>query len=1026
MACMRFVDKACRTAVRCAPGCSGTLALIALILVVSVRPLSAQVPPDEDWRSLETPHFRVTFPARLEGLARRAGAVAEDARVRLAQAFLGFPDDRVELLLTDHVDASNGFANVAPYRRVTIYARPPVDGFALSYFDDWVDLVVTHELAHIVHLDVTGGLGRILRSVFGRVPSPWPFFPELASPRWVVEGLAVWYESDLTSAGRLHGTYFDMMVRTAALEGRLESIDQASGESPVWPSGERPYVYGSEFFRWLLDRYGADRMADFVEAVGSQWIPYRMNAAARTAFGVSFSEAWNVWREETTTRALALAKQVDEHAPNPPPEALTTHARQALYAKVGPRGQVAYARADGHGDPEIRVRSSQAGAGAGAGAAERRIRTNGLAHFDWIPDGSLVVSQYELEDPYRTYKDLYRIYPGGASERLTRGARLDQPAVFPGGEEAWAVQTVGGGTRLVSVDLVTGEVRQLPALPEGANWSFPAPSPDGRLVAAIRWRLGQWPDLVLLDGDDGHLVEAVTRDAALELAPTWSPDGTLLWISDRSGVPDVYARDPASASGSLRQVTAVATGLGFPTVDPDGRWIYASQYHADGWDLVRLPYDPDSWIAPGAPASRYARAGGAPQGRSIPAFSGGEVTPYHPWSTLRPRYWEPLVLPAIHATNREVLGPFIGATTTAEDLVGRHAFAASAALSTTDAAFDGRLSYVYRGLGSPLVTLSVDQEWDASGPLRARQSEDAPVDLLYIRERQRRASLDLTFLRSTWRRASALAVGGGMVWEDRTLLDETLQRSPDYALSRPSARLADVRATLSTSTVRSHALSISPEDGVSAFVRLRARKEVGVADSLVGREGWDRSYHEARGRMRWYTSFAGPGFADHVLAIQLAAGAARGPGADAFHFEVGGAAGAPEPLTGFSLFGGESLLFPVRGYARGDRFGRNAWAASAEWRFPIALVNRGPGLFPLHLDRLHGAAFVDAGDAWGPDLQLPGYQSPRQSTLVGVGGELRAELLAFFTVPVTLRIGVGAPLVERTRPTAYLRFGAAF
>ena len=32
--------------------------------VLSAGPLAAQA-PDEDWRSLETPHFRVTFPAEL-------------------------------------------------------------------------------------------------------------------------------------------------------------------------------------------------------------------------------------------------------------------------------------------------------------------------------------------------------------------------------------------------------------------------------------------------------------------------------------------------------------------------------------------------------------------------------------------------------------------------------------------------------------------------------------------------------------------------------------------------------------------------------------------------------------------------------------------------------------------------------------------------------------------------------------------------------------------------------------------------
>ena len=48
---------------------------------------SAQVPPDDSWRSLETDHFRVTFPAELESVGRRAGAQAERAFASLAEVF---------------------------------------------------------------------------------------------------------------------------------------------------------------------------------------------------------------------------------------------------------------------------------------------------------------------------------------------------------------------------------------------------------------------------------------------------------------------------------------------------------------------------------------------------------------------------------------------------------------------------------------------------------------------------------------------------------------------------------------------------------------------------------------------------------------------------------------------------------------------------------------------------------------------------------------------------------------------------
>ena len=125
-------------------------ALIALVvaacsLAAPAPAVAAQsVPPDEDWRQFSTEHFVVTYPAPLDDLAQRAGAMAERAWQQLADRFVGTPDTPVQLLLTDHADFANGFATPIPFNRVTIFTRPPVDGGSISYFDDWLEMVITH------------------------------------------------------------------------------------------------------------------------------------------------------------------------------------------------------------------------------------------------------------------------------------------------------------------------------------------------------------------------------------------------------------------------------------------------------------------------------------------------------------------------------------------------------------------------------------------------------------------------------------------------------------------------------------------------------------------------------------------------------------------------------------------------------------------------------------------------------------------------------------------------------------------
>jgi outer membrane protein assembly factor BamA len=195
---------------------------------------------------------------------------------------------------------------------------------------------------------------------------------------------------------------------------------------------------------------------------------------------------------------------------------------------------------------------------------------------------------------------------------------------------------------------------------------------------------------------------------------------------------------------------------------------------------------------------------------------------------------------------------------------------------------------------------------------------------------------------------------------------------------------------------------------------------------LSGVPGGDRALREVIGRVRGSIPLWRAGFATHVLALQASGAVAEGPGAGALQYRVGGASGQRESLTGLELFGGSFLLFPVRGYETSSRFGRFAWTASAEYRFPLWLVNRGFRAWPLHVDRLVGAVFTDAGNAWGPEVSPSGFTNPLQIALASVGAEVTTEVLGLYDVVLRLRTGVAFPLVEGDGARAYLRVGLPF
>ncbi len=992
---------------------------LLLLFLGLPAPGLAQLPPDEAWRTLETEHFRVTYPHGLMDLAQRVGERAETAWDLLSRELPGPPKGKVDIALSDHADVSNGFARVHPSNRIYIYAPPPVDGFDLAHMDEWMELVVLHELVHIFHQDYPGKVGGIVRKVFGRYPLEWPFFPAAAAPDWTVEGIAVYFESSLTRAGRVRGSYHEMAVRTAVLEDRFESIDQASGDSPVWPGGQRYYIYGSLFLQHLTEVHGEEALARFVQAVAGQWVPYRLDAAAREAFGISFSRAWEEWHGALRIRYEALRDSLAGWAPLTRGEALDQGGYYSWNPAPSPDGGLlAYARVDGRSDPQIRVLPPEGGEG------EKLTRTNSLSNLSWTPSGEVLFSQVDYLDSYRLRGDLFLARRDGGVVRVTRGGRLDHPHVEPGGRRAVAVQEEGGTNRLVLVDLPGGDIHPLTPFDPSTHWSYPRWSPDGRWIAAARWRPGAYFDVVLLDAQ-GTVRQQITRDRAVDTSPAWSADGRwLLWASDRSRIPNLYAVevDPDSGEpGPLRQITNVLGGVAFPAVDPQGRWLYFSSYHAEGWRIERIPFRPGEWLDPSplhpgyladVDPTRYDRRVDAPQG------------PYRAARTLRPTYWSPAFREGDAAGGVEVLKPGFGLETAGWDLVERHRFALSGTFSSGFGTFNGGGSYTFSGLGNPLLSAAVTQFHEADPRALGGVTQAGDTVPLYLVERERAASLGATFQRRRARTLTAFSLAGSLIREDRTLLEEDLTETRRFNLLDPDTRLLEGRASLSFANARIFPFSIGREDGVNLYLRARVRREVSLADSLRSLDGKDRSYRDLVGQASAFKGFRGPGFGNHVLAVRGSWGVASGPGADSYHFEVGGSSGQGLPVSVGSL--GQSLLFPVRGYDTAERFGRYGWSATAEYRFPLGMLNRGPGLLPLHLGWLSGAVFLDGGNAWGPAATTHGHPNPARDALLSVGGEVTLRVLALWFSSLDLRLGLARPLVDGDGLQAYLRLGPAF
>src|SRR5256712_1177978 len=369
-------------------------ALRILLFAILAGRAESQVDPSGSWRTLHTPHFRIHFRPAYRDAALLEAREAERSYGLLATE-LHPPRGVVDITLADDIDAANGFTTVFPSNRITIYAAPPAGDHGLLFFDSWLRLVTTHELTHVFHLDRSRGLWSGLQHVFGRAPG---LFPNEYQPSWVIEGIATYYESRFTNAGRVRGSFHTQLLGADRAAAASRSPWNATLFTR-WADGLVPYAYGSRFFHYLAGAVSDSVVPRFAEATSAQLIPFRVGRqVTRVAPGRTLAGEW----------PRGTAPDLPGTGVSPGARVLDQGLRTEPVPRVSPDGRrVAYVRDDGKGTSVLRVLDV---------ATERPFaahRVNAVVDYDWLVD-TVVVTQLDFTSRWRIRSDLYRWVPGGA------------------------------------------------------------------------------------------------------------------------------------------------------------------------------------------------------------------------------------------------------------------------------------------------------------------------------------------------------------------------------------------------------------------------------------------------------------------------------------------------------------------------------------------------------------------------------------------------------------------------------------
>lgn len=963
--------------------------LLLAVLVAAValaRPVTAQVRPDLDWFTIRTANFRVHFTPELETLARRTAANAERAYALLA-ADLVPPRGVIDIVLADNVDYANGYATPFPTNRIVLYARPPVEEMSLRNHADWNAILVTHELAHVFQLDRVRGWWDVAQTVFGRAA---PLFPNSYAPSWLLEGLAVHYETKLTGGGRLAGTEFPMLARAAGLDAALPPLDALSAARPHFPGAAGAYLFGS----YLFEGHEGRAMERFVESASARLLPWRHDANARAAFGRSFSDRWDRWRDSVTRAATGLAPEA------PGTRTLTRHGWTARFPRFVSNEALVYVANDARQTTgTYRVTLD--------GARTRLGRRNSVDMNAPARDGRTVQGELDFADPYSTHSDLY-LGSGRAHRRLTHGQRLAQPDLHVGSGRIVAVQTVPGSTSLVVQRPGNDYLREIAPGTLDRTWAEPRWSGDGALIAAARWERGGRTAIVVMD-TAGRVVQTFApggRPLSIVSSPAWvAGDTSLVFVSDHEGRAMVYLGDVRS--GAYARVWSSATGLNTPDVSPDGRRMAAVEVRGDGYHVVtrELPRE----VSLVRPAADTARVTEVPPAELDTAARRDD---YSAWRQMLPKWWLPIVEETDMGSWRA------GFFTSHSDVLGRHRYAASFARDFREPEHSYAAAYTYAGFGNPVATLSVEQSWLHGQILNA----GTPIGVLA--QRTRNASLSVLYARPRVRISSYALLGAEVDWVDYTAypLDTLRYFLTNDAYLRTTS-FPTVTAAFGVSTMQRPGLSVSAEDGVALNVTMRMRYGSGVEYQDV---------QETITTASAAKSLPFPGFAKHVVAVRGAYGRSLHETTTAL--TAGGNSGSSlELLPGFSV-GDSPRTFFARGFDAGAQLGVRAAAGSVEYRAPLGLVGRGVRLLPVFLQKASLIGFADGAAAWCERAVQFSFictdSLPQKRWMMSYGAELALDAALQYDVLYRFRAGVAVPFRNREfadrRASLYLSLGAAF
>ncbi|MDH5474938.1 MAG: hypothetical protein OEX22_04545, partial [Cyclobacteriaceae bacterium] len=561
--------------------------LFISILAFAQTPVLNTNPPGLKWRKIDTKDFKIIFPASYENEAQRMANTLQAIHAPEART-LGTLPKKIPVILQNQNAISNGFVTLGP-RRTEFFTSAP-QNYNFLGTNEWMNLLAAHEYRHIVqYAHSNTGMTKFFKTIFGQYTQA--AFSNLAVPTWFWEGDATLIETAFTKSGRGRLPDFDRVFRANIVEGKRYKYDKQYLRS-YKDFVPNHYVLGYHFVTHLRRKTNDENVwGDVTErAFNSPIIPLAFSRSLKKSTGKNLKNNYyemldeldSLWTSQVEKLQLTSFKTINKRKrsdfidySNPMPMANGS----VLCMKSGIGNIQQFVVIDNEG-------------------GEKVIHTPGVVNNSGtfsLLGNNLVWNEFRFHPRYdnKSFSVIEILNTGTRkNKKLTQGTRFHSAALSPKGTKVLTVEAKENGSyQIVVLDAFYGKEIKRFESESNTFYNLPTWSPDEKQVVVMKTNsLGK--SVVLLDYETGTEKELMPPSFE-NIGNTFLYDKYLFYHSPLSGIDNVYAME--LESGKHYQVTSSKYGAYNAAVSLDGNSIYYNDHTVNGLDIVRIPFDPQSW-----------------------------------------------------------------------------------------------------------------------------------------------------------------------------------------------------------------------------------------------------------------------------------------------------------------------------------------------------------------------------------------------------------------------------------------------